>query len=222
MIHKNKPHSLMLSPLAFLKLSYYCHAADTEVGGFGISEVTDPLLVQDMVLIKQCSTIVTTELDDEAVADHIEQQALLGIPPNRCGRIWIHTHPGSSAAPSMTDEMTFERCFSGCDWSVMAILAKGGESYARLQINTGPGAQVRVPIEVDWAAWPKWAAEHAQELPHRVKHWQHTLETLVSEPPSAIPGGFSADSDLLEDLQWRDWIDAQLEAGFMEAMEVDD
>ncbi len=125
--------------------------------------------------------MITTELEDEAVAEHLEEQALLGIAPNRCGRIWLHTHPGSSPTPSLTDEATFERCFSGCDWSVMAILAKGGDSYARLQIQTGPGAEVILPVRVDWSEWPTWSQQHGNEVPHLVRHWQHALQTLITE-----------------------------------------
>lgn len=33
----------------------------------------------------------------------------------------------------------------------MFILAKGGQSYARLRFNTGPGAELVIPVEVDYS-----------------------------------------------------------------------
>jgi len=52
--------------------------------------------------------------------------------------------------PSGTDEETFARCFGKCDWSVMFILAKGGETYARLSFSVGPGGALVIPVEVDF------------------------------------------------------------------------
>ena len=69
-----------------------------------------------------------------------ELLALVGLPPERFARIWVHTHPGKSPHPSITDEETFQRCFGNSDWAVMFILARGGQSYARLRLNAGPGA----------------------------------------------------------------------------------
>ena len=75
----------------------------------------------------------------------------------------MHTHPGSSADPSFVDEETFERVFGSCDWALMFIIARSGQTYARLRFNTGPGGQVLLPVEIDWAAWPNAVAEHSRE-----------------------------------------------------------
>ena len=64
-----------------------------------------------------------------------------------CGCIRI---PGRSAEPSATDEATFSRVFGGADWAVMFILARGGQTYARLRCNVGPGADVKLPVDVDY------------------------------------------------------------------------
>ena len=58
----------------------------------------------------------------------------------------------------------------------MAILAKGGKTYARLRFNVGPGASVLIPIQVDYSQefegsdWGAWQQEyechvHPMELP---------------------------------------------------------
>jgi len=142
----------------------------TEIGGFGIATEGDPLLIEDIALVKQSCTGVTVKFDDEAVADFFDRQIDLGRRPESFARVWIHTHPGASAEPSLTNERTLHRIFGTCDWAVMAILAKGGESYARLRFNLGPGADVLIPTSVDYSqpfagSDPEaWQAEYAMNV----------------------------------------------------------
>jgi len=104
-----------------------------------------------VVLVRQSCTAVTVKFDDAAVADFFDQQIDLGRKPEVFARLWLHSHPGDSAQPSLTDERTFDRVFGHCDWAVMAILARGGESYARLRFNTGPTADLVIGTEVEWS-----------------------------------------------------------------------
>lgn len=110
----------------------------------------DLLLIEDIGLVRQQCSPVTVEFHDEAVADFFDEQVDAGLKPEQFGRIWVHTHPGDSAEPSLTDEETFERCFGKVNWAVMLILARGGEAYARLQFNVGPQSAQRVNVEVDY------------------------------------------------------------------------
>ena len=142
--------TLRFSPYAWSKLLFLRDRGETEVGGFGISSDADIFLVEDFRLIKQCSTWATVKFEDEAVADFFDEQIDAGRQPERCGRCWIHTHPGDSAEPSCTDEATFARAFGASHWSVMLILARGGETYARLRFGCGPGAELLVPVEIAW------------------------------------------------------------------------
>jgi hypothetical protein len=50
----------------------------------------------------------------------------------------------------MTDQATFDRVFGRSDWAVMFILADEGQSYARLRFNVGPGAEIEIPVGVDY------------------------------------------------------------------------
>ncbi len=111
----------------------------------------DLLLVEDFVLVTQACTPVTVEFDDESVADYFDAQVDAGRRPEEFARIWIHTHPGHSAQPSHTDEATFPRVFGRADWAVMFILARGGQSYARLRFNVGPGGQVLIPVDFEFS-----------------------------------------------------------------------
>lgn len=189
------------------------------MGGFGISSRDDLLLIEDVILIKQLCTEITVKFDDEAVADYFDTYVDLGLPPERFGRIWIHTHPGHSAQPSHTDEETFARCFGDSDWALMFIVAKGGQTYARLRFNAGPGGEVELPVEVDFrqsfsgsdkTAWGKEYDQSVHEEPPPVQ--PHTTRFR----PLADRGDFVMQHDpYLEDPFWDD----QSYHSFLEAID---
>ena len=158
------------------KLLFLRDAGPTEVGGFGVSAVGDLLLVEDVQLVQQRCTSVSVQFDDHAVADYFDEQVDRGWKPERFGRVWVHSHPGHSPFPSATDEATFDRCFGGASWAVMLIVARGGQTYARLRHNTGPGGQWLLPVEVDFGpAFP--VADHAA--------WKQEYERCVTARPLA-------------------------------------
>ena len=198
--------SLVFSPLAWLKLQYFCHAGPTEVGGFGISNSKDLLYVRDLALLAQQSTPVTVRLDDEAVAGFFDACVDAGLQPAQFSRIWCHTHPGDSALPSGIDEETFKRCFGGCDWAVMFIVSRSGQSYARLTFNVGPKASLILPVQVDWAAWPE-ALGHTDTL-KAAQTWAADFAANVQPQPfmpaSSIQGAPSAMGPPLDQtfLEW--------------------
>lgn len=167
---KRRRQKLRFTPYAWAKLKFLRDVGETEVGGFGISHADDPLLVEDFQLVRQTCTAVTVEFDDEAVADFFEEQVDQGRRPEEFARIWIHTHPGSSALPSGTDEETFDRCFGTPDWSVMFILAEEGAAYARLRFNVGPQTTKRLGIAVDYsiefpgADHDEWLSEYENSV----------------------------------------------------------
>lgn len=165
--------ALRFSPYAWAKLLYLRDYGDTEVGGFGLTATDDLACVEDIRLVRQRCTPVSVEFDDAAVADFFDEQVDLGRRPEQFARIWLHTHPGSSAQPSGTDEETFQRCFGRTDWSAMCILARGGQAYARVRFNVGPGGSWEMPVEVDFrhsfpaaetAAWEREYLESVQAV----------------------------------------------------------
>ena len=136
-----EPPALRFGPAAWAKLLYLRDLGETEVGGFGISAADDLLYIQNIALVRQVCTGVSVCFDDQAVADFFDRQVDLGRRPEQFGRTWVHTHPGNSPQPSMTDEDTFARVFGRTDWAVMLILARQGQSYARLRFHVGPGGR---------------------------------------------------------------------------------
>ena len=195
-----RPEScLTFAPLAWLKLAFFCPLGETEIGGFGLSAPDQLLRVQDFVTVRQQTTAMTMRFLDDAVADHFDQCLEQGLSPERCGRLWIHTHPGDSPLPSSIDEETFARGFGSCDWAVMMILARGGQTFARLTFNVGPRVDKEISVRVDWSAWPEsllskpllgdHAAQWRQEYEANVQRHLPSL-TIVTHPsqPDALAG----------------------------------
>lgn len=140
---------LKFSPYAYAKLAYLRDKGETEVAGFGISDEAEPLTIVDFRMVEQEATSCFVEMDGESICKLMEKLYLEeNISPERVTRIWIHTHPGNSATPSGTDEKTFEECYGQCAWSVMAILARGGATYARLQYRCKAPASFLEDIEL--------------------------------------------------------------------------
>jgi proteasome lid subunit RPN8/RPN11 len=146
---KRRPR-LRFSPTAWAKLLFLRDRGPTEVGGFGIAPAADLLYVEDIRLVQQTCTSISVAFDDLAVAEFFDEQIDAGRRPEQFGRIWIHTHPGDSAQPSHVDEDTFKRVFGPCDWAVMFIIAREGETYCRLRFRAGPGGAFEIPVGVDF------------------------------------------------------------------------
>jgi hypothetical protein len=72
--------------------------------------------------------------------------------------------------PSRTDEETFHRAFGRAEWSVMFILACGGQCYARLRFGVGPGGALEIPVAVDYSLpfaasdFVSWGEEYAANV----------------------------------------------------------
>jgi hypothetical protein len=164
------------TPYAWAKLLFLRDLGDTEIGAFGITSADDLLLVEDVCLVRQQCTAVSVMFDDEAVADFFDEQVDHGRRPEQFGRVWLHTHPCNSAQPSSTDEETFARCFGRADWTVMFILARGGQTYARLRFNVGPGGDLEIRNDVDFtlpfAASQRevWAEEYEDNVGLGLNH----------------------------------------------------
>jgi hypothetical protein len=173
---------LRFSPTAWAKLLFLRDRGSTEVGGFGIAPAGDLLCIEDIRLVRQTCSVVSVAFDDTAVAEFFDEQVDAGRRPEQFGRIWIHTHPGASAHPSCVDEETFRRVFGACDWAVMFILARGGETYCRLRFSVGPGGSLEIPVELEFqrdfqqSDFVTWSKEYASLVKPT------TLDTWSVEP----------------------------------------
>ncbi len=164
---------------------WFCHAGDTEIGGFGLTAPGRPLYVTDFLTLPQEVTMVSVRFSDEAVADFFDRNIDRGLTPDRFARVWIHTHPGSSAMPSMTDEDTFHSAFGASDWSIMAIVSRTGNTYARLKFAAGPGANFPLGVRVDWSRCHEELACPSARLDMMFDDWQNEYAAHVQLPPIA-------------------------------------
>ena len=71
--------ALRFTPYAWAKLLYLRDIGPTEVGGFGISNPDDLLLVEDIELVQQDCTSVSVQFDDDSVADFFDRQVDVGF-----------------------------------------------------------------------------------------------------------------------------------------------
>jgi len=164
----------------------------TEVGGFAICRADDLLVIMDVKLVRQTCSITSVAFDDSAVADFFDEQVDLGREPAQFGRIWVHTHPGDCPQPSLTDEETFARVFGSAQWAVMFILAQGGQTYARLQFNVGPGTACRLAIEIDFR--PPFLGSDTTAWD---EEYQANVEPLIPTRPTRRAVGRRPEDELL-------------------------
>lgn len=202
-----EPPNLRFSPTAWAKLLFLRDLGDTEVGGFGISAADDLLYIEDVQLVRQVCTGASVAFDDQAVAEFFDQQVDLGRKPEQFGRAWIHTHPGNFAEPSCTDEDTFLRVFGRTDWAIMFILARQGQSYARLRFHVGPGGELDLPIRVDYSR-PFAASDHDAWRKEYLAAVQSAEPPLARDPllPSSPVGSPAEES--LDPWERELWLDA--------------
>ena len=192
--------ALRFTPYAWAKLEFFCDLGESEIGGFGIAPADDLLLVEDFVTIKQRTSCVSVAFDDESVADFFEAQVDVGRKPEQFGRIWLHSHPGDSPIPSSVDEETFVRVFGRCDWAVMFVLARNGQTYARLRFNVGPKGELLIPVQVDFSV-PFAGSDH--------EAWEEEYERNIHEEllgKERATRGYSAAGS-----QWPEWPERSFE-----------
>lgn len=163
---------LSFTPYAWAKLTWMRDRGPTEVGGFGQTASPDKLNVCDLRMPKQECTGAWCEFDDADASEMVTKMCFdEGLEAQQTNRIWIHTHPGNSASPSHQDEQTFEEQMGMMDWAVMFILARGGETYARLRYQTSFGSEiVLLTPTIDWSAecpaidHSAWEAEYNEKV----------------------------------------------------------
>ena len=217
---------LRFSPTAWAKLLFLRDLGDTEVGGFGIAAADDLLYVTDVQLVRQICTSASVEFDDQSVADFFDRQVDAGFALARCARIWLHTHPGNSAEPSLTDENTFWRVFHRTDWALMFILARGGHTSARLRFHVGPGGEVEIPVCVDYTR-PFGSSQHELWKEEYLANVQPAAAIFPSKPGVLDQFAEELRRDIWDDEGWfADWpqdlVDEEdLLSGFKEPTHVE-
>lgn len=143
--------ALTFTSYAWLKLLFLLHHIhDTECGCYGVTSLDDPLTVLDLYIPTQEVTTAFVSFTED-LAETTDNFLDRNVQPRQWQRIWIHTHPGNSASPSSKDVETFDQLMSGCDYSIMFILARDESWSCRLRTRLGPYSITReLPLFVDW------------------------------------------------------------------------
>lgn len=106
---QRKVPRVFIAPQAFQRLKLYINLCPFEVGGLGTVEpFGDDLRVAEIFLIRQRASDSDTELDPQAVADHLLRTVREGKDPAAL-RVWWHSHAEADITWSETDEKTIER-----------------------------------------------------------------------------------------------------------------
>ena len=207
---KRKVGVLRFAPKAWAKLLWFRDRGPTEIAGFGVSRANDPLYVEEFVTIPQEADVATFEFEDDATNDYLTDMVKAGHQPAECFRIWLHSHPGSGKGfgPSGHDEEVFERCFGGCDWSIMFII-NGSDTYARLRLSASKGQiamSCKLDVERDYSGEFRgvtekdieaWENEYVRNI--SVCNWVNAAAVGVSDNFWREYSGFGEGADLADD-----------------------
>ena len=116
------------SALADQQIRAAIRLADTEVGWLGlVQETSYGFLITEIFIPRQTVTRVTTDIDEDAVAELAMRLLDEGKDPSKL-RYWGHSHVNMDVAPSMADEMQIEEYLDNdsCDWFIRGIHNKRG------------------------------------------------------------------------------------------------
>ena len=150
------------------------------------------VLVVDMD--PQAHATLALGVDSDALEENIYEVLSSEEGPEQFARIWLHTHPGDSAEPSGIDEETFDRVFGRCDWAIMFILARGGQTYCRLRMTARHrrsqtvgscqpiSMSMTIPVAVDYESLA------APELQLPFDLWLDEYESAVTIEPEPWRG----------------------------------
>lgn len=217
--HKLDISTLYFTPYAFAKLIHMRDVQDKEVGGWGITAKESPLVVRDFMLCKQEVSGASVDFDDDGLVEFFDLMASKHkLEPHQFSRIWIHTHPANSARPSGTDEETFGNALSQSDYAIMAILAKGGETYARLRVSKPFEIEIEMNIAILWkAAFPQskkdsWDKEFEDNVTEKTYHYANATGTGYGYTLNKKPG-YVWDSEQQEYVHHTQTLAAQRKAG---------
>ncbi len=167
-IRPKMPHiAFTCTKTASEKLKFWIDRSSGEFGGFGITgDAEQRFLITDFVLVPQRTGTGHADLDNGAIADYYYDMVKKGLQPHQFGRIWFHTHLGSSGwvRPSGDDDNTFAKAFTDGDWAMMLVLNQAYCNYAELYTAKGESHYFQIVFKF-WekpltAQKKKWADEY--------------------------------------------------------------
>lgn len=125
---------MIFSKQAFLKLKYFTQGADSEISGLGTSEIISPtlILITDIFIFPQVSSLAGTVLDEEALAKFLYKKTKKNEDVSKIN-VWFHTHSSFSVFWSLTDEHTIETTTSN-NYMISIVANNKLEILGRLDV----------------------------------------------------------------------------------------
>ena len=140
-------------------------------------------VVTDLWFPQQTCTAATVEFDDEDIAAQIDE--LQTHTP------WMSASASGSTltlatAPTPVAQtiQTFSKVLGHFDWAVMAILAKGGKSYARIKHDAPAGItdgkiEYKIPMGMYSGGYEEWDQILADKVSEQTFHTTHTPRPIT-------------------------------------------
>lgn len=184
---------VFIAPRALHRLKLYIDLCPFEVGGLGTVEASgEDLLVTDCFLIGQRASDSDTELDPQAVAEHLLRTIQEGKDPAAL-RLWWHSHAEADITWSPTDERTIEGL--GIEQLVSIVGNKRHEFGCRLdQFSPTRLTFDRLPL----IPAPEGSPADERALRRQVMAELREKVTLIHREYSEVPEIFFNPSSLLE------------------------
>jgi hypothetical protein len=208
---EHRRDTLVFTWEAWAHWHWLCQHADIEVTARGETSVDAPLYVERLHVPLQQGTTVHTYPCPKDI-DRIRSAQLPHKPAWLFDRIWLHTHPGNSATPSSTDEETLQAAFGTCPYSVMAILAKGGQRSCRLTFAAAGGSSKEIAIAVDQETILEFMPRAAELYQQWLEEFNAKVSRYVEPPRARLHPSITVDDDWwrkYEDLRerWQNDVD---------------
>ena len=161
--------AIILSREAFGQLFGWAYSTSTEISCLGtVKQEGERFRVERFYLVPQSGSAGHTELDEDAVAELVEELLAQGKGEEaRSLKCWAHSHPGMDVFWSRTDEKTCRLLVS--DFLVSLVVSDDFTIRARLDLGSPiPLTIDHVPVFVDMAAETKALEKYAAEVKEKV------------------------------------------------------
>jgi len=151
----NANSALRFTPYAWEKMQFMLGAVGTEIGGFGLANADDYLLIEDIIIPKQTASMASVSFDKQHLAalamELADPDGEFKFNLNQCLRIWLHTHPGMGTSPSPQDIKTFTEPdhLGSTSWGIMVILSDVEEPHCQYRVKDPSGNNCFFDLPVD-------------------------------------------------------------------------
>ncbi|HID57226.1 TPA: hypothetical protein EYP37_11900, partial [Candidatus Poribacteria bacterium] len=137
---------IYFAPKAMAKLNAYVDHSEGEVSGLGkVKQIGEDFHVREVLLIEQESGYSSTELDDDALAEFLQELVAKGEDPSSW-RLWWHSHGSFKVFWSFIDEKTCAK-FNN-EWMISVVTNQRREYLGRLDLYRPIHLWTELPVRV--------------------------------------------------------------------------